>query len=193
MSTYRWYLIGSIICALTLSAAPETRAEDDKEGPLFAVLEENDLLSNPFKSNQQDRHYTHGLKFIYLGGSERVPRWVGVLSRSLPSFGIAAPINHAGVVLGQNIYTPDNLTSAVIVTDDRPYAGWLYAGAVLMRRGETPAQHIPVMESFEINLGIIGPEALSEEGQENIHRWRFPDDIPKGWDNQFGNRARSCA
>ena len=77
-------------------------------------------------------------------------------------------------------------TSTISTPDpsDRPYAGWLYTGAIYQRRGEL-ADNLAVMENFEINLGVIGDPSLAEQSQKTIHRWWFPDDLPKGWDHQL--------
>ena len=36
-----------------------------------------------------------------------------------------------GVFFGQNMYTPDNISERGLIRNDRPYAGWLYAGFML--------------------------------------------------------------
>jgi len=43
------------------------------------------------------------------------------------------------------------------------------------------------MENFEINIGIVGPDSQADDTQKWIHRWRFPEDIPQGWDHQIKN------
>lgn len=159
----------------------------DPQGPIFAVIEENDLLSNPFSEDHQDRHYTHGMKFVYLGGDDRLAPRVEWFAHHLPAWWITPAAYNAGLVLGQQMYTPEDLHSTTVVTGDRPYAGWLYAGVILQRHGETPSAAIPVMDSLELDLGIIGPASLAAEAQRTVHRYRFPDDIPKGWGNQLKN------
>jgi hypothetical protein len=88
-----------------------------------------------------------------------------------------------GLTLGQNIYTPKNMFTSAMVMTDRPYAGWLYVGAFLQRRGLT-ARGTPVLDNFELNLGIIGPDSLAEETQTWWHAlggWI----LPLGWHNQL--------
>ncbi len=87
-----------------------------------------------------------------------------------------------GYALGQNIYTPRNIRSPIAVTYDRPYAGWLYFGMMLQRQGHQGG--IPVNDSFELDLGFIGPESFAAQAQAWWHTvggWI----VPKGWGNQL--------
>lgn len=87
------------------------------------------------------------------------------------------------MTLGQNVYTPQNNLATNLLRFDRPYAGWLYLGAVMQRRGEVFG-NIPVLESFELDLGVIGPEAQAGQGQNKLHNF---EGIPgfDGWGNQI--------
>lgn len=156
----------------------------EEQAGLFAVTEENDSLGNPFGPHQ-DRHYTQGLKFSLFGGDDFAPGIKKSLNDILPAWGFKPEAGDLGwVLLGQNIYTPGNLLTRALIKTDRPYAGWMYAGPIYQRRGEL-APNLVVMENFEINLGIVGPESLADEAQETVHRWWVPDDVPQGWGNQL--------
>jgi hypothetical protein len=162
-------------------------AEEEKQGPIFALTEEDDLFSNPFTAAHTDRHYTQGLKLTYLGGDDEMPRWAGKVANALPTVGIDVNARNFGYAFGQNMYTPQNLHTRELITNDRPYGGWLYFGAILQRRGVAGDSQIPVMENFEVDLGMTGKASLAEASQENFHRWFLPSDIPKGWHNQLAN------
>lgn len=162
--------------ALTGGAAAE-------QAGFVAVTFENDLLSNPFGPHQ-DRHYTAGLKITVFGGDSFATNLTGRLDALRPSWDYTPAGSGLGFVIGQNIYTPEDILNPAPVPGDRPYAGWLYTGLVYQRRGSF-SDRLAVMENFEINLGVVGPESLAEEAQKTIHRWRFPDNIPQGWDNQL--------
>ena len=56
--SFLWAALGLALSSVVGAADPQ--------GSIFAVIEENDLLSNPFTKDHQDRHYTHGMKFVYL-------------------------------------------------------------------------------------------------------------------------------
>jgi len=157
-------------------------AATDEQKSFFALTEENDAFSNPFGPHQ-DRHYTQGLKLSYIFGDNFMTNTTARLNHLL-LWGIQPEAGNLGIVFGQNIYTPEDLLDPAPIKNDRPYAGWLYAGAVYQRRGEL-ASNLAVMENFEINLGVVGPESLAEQAQSTIHRWWFPDDVPRGWGNQL--------
>jgi lipid A 3-O-deacylase len=167
-----------LFTGLSLNAPAAT---DEQKG-FFALTEENDAFSNPFGPHQ-DRHYTQGLELSYIFGDNFMTNTTDRLNHLL-LWGIQPEAGNLGVVVGQNIYTPEDILDPAPIKTDRPYAGWLYAGAVYQRRGEL-ASNLAVMENFEINLGVVGPESLAEQAQSTIHRWWFPDDVPRGWGNQL--------
>ena len=155
---------------------------------VFSAILENDFLYNPAPGSHQDRHYTQGLKLIYLDRGEPAPWWAkGLLLKKvndwLPNVWMDTKTENYGLILGQNMYTPEDDRAVGAITGDRPYAAWLYLGLAIQRRGET-AGHIPVLESFELDLGVIGPEAQGQFAQDTWHHWRH---IPtfEGWKNQL--------
>jgi hypothetical protein len=91
-----------------------------------------------------------------------------------------------GYEAGQAIYTPENLAASTPQPNDRPYAGWLYAGMLTQRRGVTPRLGIPVLENIRVQLGVVGPGALAKEEQEAAH---FVGGFQqaRGWHNQLHN------
>jgi len=166
--------------ALTL-----TRTDADRQGPFFAVTEENDLFSNPFTANHTDRHYTQGLKFTWLNGDNDLPQWAKKLSDDLPQLGLHTTAQNLGYVFGQNMYTPQNLHLSTLITNDRPYAGWLYGGVYLQRRGDVGNSGVPVEESFEVDFGTTGPNSLAAWAQTTFHEGFDTTDVPQGWHNQL--------
>jgi hypothetical protein len=166
--------------------APVLLAVEKSQGPILAATEENDLFSDPFSADHTDRHYTQGLRLTYFGDADDTPRWADHVARALPTWGISVDARDFGYAFGQNMYTPEKLLTNAPVTNDRPYGGWLYLGAVLQRRGLT-GNGIPVQEDFEVDLGMTGKASLAEAAQENFHRWVYGEDIPRGWHNQLAN------
>ena len=163
-------VFASIVFALPGRSAPG-------QGALITVIEENDdfVLDG-------DKHYTQGLKLSYLYSEEKTPDWSYNLAQTLPSLGMGVEVPRFGYALGQNIYTPKNVRSTQPITDDRPYAGWLYFGVVLERRGKQGS--IPVNDTLELDLGFIGPGSLAQQAQAQWHTiggWF----IPRGWDHQL--------
>jgi len=172
-------------CALAfwLGAVAASHATvDQPQGSTFSVTEENDsfdILPGP----HQDRHYTQGLKFTYCAGDNDFSNATAALSAILPSFAIEPTASNIGFVFGQNMYAPNDLELKNPDPRDRPYAGWLYGGAFFQRRGLT-AGDVPVSESVEVDLGIIGPESLGETMQKWFHS-TIASITPQGWAHQL--------
>ena len=164
------------------AVAASHAAIDQPQGAAFAITEENDSFGSP-PGPHQDRHYTQGLKFAYLAGDDDFSNTTAALSAAMPTFAIEPTASDLGFVLGQNIYTPANVQLKNPNPDDRPYAGWLYGGVFLQRRGLT-AGSIPVLESFGVDLGIVGPESLGETMQIGFHEIMHLK-TPQGWDHQL--------
>lgn len=161
-------------------------ARADESKGMLAVSEEDDSFANPFGPHQ-DRHYTQGLRVSLFGGDEFMTNTAAWFNGWLPEIGITPTANDFGwIILGQNIYTPEDILASAPIKTDRPYAGWLYTGPVFQRR-EDVADNLAEMENFEINIGVVGPASLAAQAQKTVHRWWFPDDIPQGWDNQLRN------
>ncbi len=159
-----------------------------QEARVFTGILENDLLYNPAPGKHQDRHYTQGLKMVFLDRAEPLWRWadrlgLDSLASHLPSLWLDPTGTNYALTFGQNIYTPENNRSTNLVAADRPYAGWLYVGAAVQRRG-TNSWNWPILENFELNLGVIGPEAQGEWAQNTVHQFRRLPTF-EGWDNQL--------
>lgn len=147
------------------------------QGPVFTILEENDLVVDT------DRHYTQGVKLTYLHADNRLPAWLAKFSDRIGAVGFAVQVNKLGTQIGQSIYTPGDLSAPGLLTADRPYAGWLYTGLILQRRGLTPGNQL-ALENFQLDLGIIGPESLADRAQTWVHEIRGFE-TPRGWEHQL--------
>ncbi len=88
----------------------------------------------------------------------------------------------ASYTLGQSIFTPEDITRRDLIREDRPYAGWLYAGFGLVVEDIERRQ----IDNLELDVGVVGPWAHAETTQRTWHRW-FDFRDPKGWDNQLNN------
>jgi hypothetical protein len=170
------------ICLLLLTAA-NAMAAGGNELALVGT-EENDVFSVPWRPHT-DRHYTQGLKISLLAGDQQFANTTGFFNQLLTAVGFQpARLNLGFVLLAQHIYTPGSIYQPDPILDDRPYAGWLYSGLIFQRTGLT-AGGVPTFENWELDLGIVGPESLANVAQTEVHRVRFPDDIPQGWHYQL--------
>jgi len=175
MSSRSLCLLASL--ALSMLWVSPGSAEWKDQGPVFVIVEENDLFVNT------DRHYTQGFRNSFLQADDDVPGWALWLSRSIPRAGFGDGPNKFGYQIGQSIFTPANLFATGLLTHDRPYAGWLYTGLILQRRGMMDDRW-PVLENFQLDIGIIGPDAFAKETQTWVHDLRgFA--TPRGWQNQL--------
>jgi hypothetical protein len=86
----------------------------------------------------------------------------------------------ASYALGQNLYTPEDISTPELIPDDRPYAGWLYGAVGLV------ADNRRILDVIELSVGVVGPAAIGEEMQKFIHEI-IGSPEPMGWDNQIGN------
>lgn len=134
---------------------------------------ENDLIGDG-----QDKYYTSGVRMTYFNVNAEMPEFVNDWADKVPTFDINETTS-TFFTLGQNLYTPSDVTQVNGQPGDRPYAAWLYGSAGL---ATLTADHV---DELELTLGIVGPEALGEQTQKFIHRHVTGSDIPKGWRNQL--------
>lgn len=149
-------------------AAPEF-----DQGPILNITEENDFVNNT------DRWYTQGAKLAYLQADNDLPNWSRSLLDFVPELGFSSGAQRIGYQLGQSVFTPANTHIGRVILDDRPYAGWLYTGLVLQRRGVGLGDYL-TLENFQLDVGIIGPDSLARQIQTWYHKH-----APPGWSHQL--------
>ena len=154
MEAWAHFIFGAL--ALGPDSSAYTRGVSAPLGPqrwAFVALD-NDFFLNT------DRYYTSGF-------------FVG-LAQSLSAVTLRA-------MLGQEIYTPRDISVARPQPDDRPWAGHLYLGAdVLTRVKNWPS-------GVGLRAGVVGPSALAKPMQKLIH-YAIAARQPRGWDHQLDNR-----
>lgn len=153
-------------------SAGMARANEPGQSAVSVVLE-NDIISNT------DRHYTNGIRFSGEVGLDELPTWLLDAAHAFPFFPEGGK-KRARLGVGQNMYTPPDITLANPPLDERPYAGWLYGSVGLV--AETGKQ----LDQLELNLGVVGPASLAAETQKLVHEITGSDN-PRGWDAQLGN------
>jgi len=148
----------------------------------FSVLFENDLFTG------DDRYYTNGIKLSWMSRDlrqfkqwEHTPEWMRGFFESMDRVHPGREKN-VGFFIGQKLFTPRDIQERALIPDDRPYAGWLFGGMSLN------SKNTRALDTFELQLGIVGPAALGEQTQNFVHEVR---DIPtaEGWDNQIDNEV----
>jgi hypothetical protein len=144
-----------------------------------------------------DQHYTNGFKLSALSAdltnftSDPVPRLVQDVARALDRL---VPPGHdckLGLALGQNLYTPANITTTSPQPADRPYAAWLYTSAAFQvyqppRVFASGWRAIAQLDTLEVSTGLVGPGALGRQVQNNVHSLLGLAHA-NGWPNQIHN------
>ncbi len=179
------------LLALALSSAARLAAADAPPSLQYgsvSVYSENDKY---FAGS--DQHYTNGFKLSVLSAAlsnftdPSVPapaRWVASNLQALVPAGNDCKL---GFSLGQNLYTPTNIHTPTPDPADRPYAAWLYVGAAFQSYTLPCCEgDIARLDTFEVNLGVVGPWAIGREIQNGVHSILG---IPhaQGWANQIHN------
>ena len=159
-----------LMCAFPAAAGEERGT--------FSLVVENDVFYG------LDRDYTNGLQLSYTTTALDEKCWVCESARVLPFFQGTGEIR-INYALGQNMYTPGDITLVNPPLTDRPYAGWLYAslGIVAKRDYDTKGQWSH-LEQLDLSLGVVGPSAQGEEVQTWFHGLIGVNE-PKGWDTQL--------
>jgi hypothetical protein len=177
------FLLGFAFCGL-FGTAP-AGADDPKDGSDYGrltIIEENDSILL-----DDDRYYTQGAQFTWLSPS------VGPGSAFYKPFewmsgtSVFAPFQSGGqwrnqryeILLGQQIFTPQDTTSANPPDSDRPYGGWLYAGIGMIQ--DTDHRQL---DHLEIVGGIIGEHSMGRNAQNDWHQFIGVDEA-QGWDHQI--------
>ena len=174
---------------------PEVKSDGDRlQIGSISIYSENDKY---FAGT--DQHYTNGFKLSFLTTNlrnftgETVPWPVRTMARAFGRLTEPDADYKLNLSIGQNIYTPENIHTAVFQPNDRPYAAWLYVGAAyqnyLPERTTPGGLWIPPrLDVFEITLGAVGPAARGKEIQNGFH------DIigvphAEGWTHQIKNEV----
>lgn len=126
-----------------------------------------------------DRYFTNGIRLDFLGNFwERIPTKILLMKFK------GSTENLYGFSIGQNMYTPIDLTRSLPDSSDRPYAGWLYISHTLISNDAFQEQRL----TTELDLGIIGARSFAQQTQTWVHKLPFiKSTIPQGWDNQIHN------
>lgn len=173
--------IFSLIYSFSAVAKEETQDIDRAVGSLVIYFE-NDLFYNT------DRYNTNSVQMRAI--SPALNNFSD--SKLLPNF-LNRPIDfiqslqnknttqyNVSIGMGHSIYTPKDTDAGELQKHDRPYAGYLYGFMALHAKQER------MMDTLELALGIVGPSALGEQVQNEVHRIRDFDTV-NGWDNQLSD------
>ncbi|MFT5394978.1 MAG: lipid A 3-O-deacylase [Gammaproteobacteria bacterium] len=183
-------LVLIVFCFSSSALAENTSADKPPhESWTFSFGYENDLFADT------DRFYTNGIQLNWISPELKWfedLEWFKqdtFLSRQARNFIDILPFSsdperqrHLSFSLGQKMFTPQDIVSSGLVVNERPYAGWLYGDIAFHSKNQRR------LDTFEIQLGIIGDISLAEEAQDLVHSIRGIDKA-NGWGNQLENEV----
>ena len=149
---------------------------------------ENDLFGGT------DQNYTNGVKISLISPDlsplvedGKIPRKMLETIHRIPFIRESGPefTHKVEFSVGQNIYTPADISESKLIPGDRPYSGWLYASTSYHRKNIVNSVE-DFMDTVEIQFGVVGPASLAEDTQKFVHNV-FDRPRPNGWHNQLGN------
>ena len=143
------------------------------------------IVSAQFDNDEMggsDRHYTSGFR---LACTRSPPSFLNDIITSNRDPG-AITNSWSTYSIGLNMFTPDDLSRSEPIDDDQPYAGWLHFGFGLERETIPRNDRLRFLDTFELQLGVIGPLSGAEHVQRLGHDLTNATD-PKGWGNQLNN------
>ncbi len=188
-----WAVVGFTACAAAVPAAAgaldesheshddpvhaawadeSAKASGDAAATLSFYFENDGTFVRP--NENTDRHYTsgQGVSVAWQGGGRGIADALGLS---------AANRTATGLVLAQQIFTPDNIFLPR-EDDDRPYAGYLFLGGFWQRQDSNLLDHV------QIDVGVVGPSSLAEQTQEVVHDIFDADD--PDWSGQLGDELQ---
>ena len=157
---------------------PSATQASDKDAINFNLYIENDTryLGGP----GTDSAYTSGVRLSFLYAQNKEPKWTHPFPWLRALFE-DHPYNF-GMGVAQQLYTPEDLSRTELISNDRPYAGWLYISPTLT------VVHDKSVVVIELDLGVVGPYALGEKSQNGVHRYIGAQQA-MGWDHQLGTEG----
>jgi hypothetical protein len=86
--------------------------------------------------------------------------------------------------LQQRMYTPTDVKTSTLITNDRPYAGIVELAVGVNERKIDHASSTQVLDTKELTLGVIGPASLAKQTQNYWHT-ALGTFHSYGWDHQL--------
>ncbi len=153
----------------------DIKKQNITDSKILTFSYENDMIGNG-----KDEYYTNGVRASLLDLNAKPPEFIYNIADLIPLIDLndQTAITYS---IGQNIYTPSDITIAANQPNDRPWAAFLYGSAGLTTVTDN---HI---DEVEMTLGMVGPAALGEQTQKFIHAHISDSPTPEGWSHQLKN------
>jgi len=166
------------------------QTNDDISGSvLFQNPETNDskFITLTFQNDVfvgEDNGYTNGVGFTYGRGpflsfsKDNIPVWLNALSSRTYIQTKPDKIRGVAYMFFQRMQTPNDIEVVELQKDDIPYAGFVALQTTMFSWDRN------VSDQLSFIFGAVGPIALAERAQKNVHS-AIGADQPLGWDNQI--------
>ncbi len=167
---------------LNLSQVEENTVQDDVPQEIINDPNRNFItltVENDLFGSGMDGNYTSGILLTYFNAANEPRKLAEWLDDAIPTFSINETTS-VSYSIGQNLYTPNDITIRAPQPNERPWAAFLYG---TMGLSSLTDNHI---DDVSATLGIIGPWAQGRRTQEAIHDLINTRD-PSGWDNELKN------
>ncbi|MEJ8569318.1 lipid A deacylase LpxR family protein [Elongatibacter sediminis] len=165
----------SALCLLVVAGVCQAATDS-----AFTLTVENDKFTG------SDNNYTNGVGLSWSSGDiasyeeGSLPRRWAELWDFLPRVANEDFRTYASWTLGQEMYSPDDITLANPPLDDQPYAGVLFVDNTFhVRRNRWG-------HTWNVRLGVVGPASQADNIQTWVHDL-IDTDEPRGWDTQLPN------
>lgn len=165
-----------MLCRAVLAAGCLLISGQSQADGVFALKLSNDF----FGAGVSDGHYTHGLEGSY-AFAPGPSHWTSSLAERLPGWQRES-LDAVAWRVGQRIYTPERIEIETLIEDDRPYAGYLYAGLSLYGNSLSPQWRIN--DALSLEAGLVGPGSGARLVQESFHDL-VQSNEPEGWHHQL--------
>ena len=173
----------------TTAIAAQSRADESanaslsptpaQESGTITVLFENDVFY------RTDRDYTNGTQIAWTSPRLDSDDWASRLAENLPILSSDTEFRKS-YAIGQDIFTPSDISLKDPPLDDHPYAGYLYGALGLLGKKTDESGLSSSLDQLQVQLGVVGPASLAAETQKFIHSI-LNDTKPEGWHTQLRN------
>ena len=169
-----------IVCtALLACCGLITKAQLTDNSSTFRNINRNSYFRFHYDNDyftKTDEYYSQGITLDYVHPSLKNFLLAKVLwkpYKTNPQYGVT--FNLFG-------YTPTTIASDNILYGDRPFDANISLKTFLIQADSVHQQQV----STSFSIGVMGPAALGNEIQTNIHRW-VKNPLPHGWQHQIQN------
>lgn len=175
-----WLFLAALACGNALAADAETCEKRTDLPPTVNFRIDNDLFG------KQDQGYSNGVQLTLVSPNlvdytddpclPRLARWLNRHLDALTPEGFEQ--QNMVVTFAHGIFTPTDYTRSDLIVEDRPYAAAFLIGLGYNARN---GDHL---RTTQLQFGIVGPSALGEQVQNEVHRI-LGDPRFEGWGNQL--------